>query len=188
MVLQQPVCGAAAGNTQSTLGRVSIASLACRSFLIQADILCRCRCTAAYRACACRPGCGPQRERRANVCTRPLTRLSPFLPSPQGKEYRLKSLTYLSFIADQVPRPCRDMPLPYLFCSCALRHADGESTVDLAPPTNDGPVLSALVGSLVSNAHKVTDLNGDPCTLFVFQDMSVRGVGTYTLEFRLGEA
>jgi hypothetical protein len=79
--------------------------------------------------------------------------------------------------------------LPFLFCSCSLRHADGVTPVELAAePDAEGADFSALIGSLVRNAQKVTDLDGNPMTVFVFEDMSVRGVGKYTLEFRLGEA
>lgn len=82
-----------------------------------------------------------------------------------------------------------DIDLPFLFCSCSLRHADGVTPVELAAgPDSEGGDLSALIGSLVRNAQKVNDLDGNPMTVFVFEDMSVRGLGRYTLEFRLGEA
>lgn len=41
-----------------------------------------------------------------------------------------------------------------------------------------------MLGGLVRNAHRVTDLEGKEVNVFVFEDMSVRVNGTFTLEFR----
>lgn len=48
--------------------------------------------------------------------------------------------------------------------------------------------MSALIGNLVRNPHRVPDLRGDIVSVFVFDDMSVRMQGKFTLEFTLGEA
>lgn len=64
--------------------------------------------------------------------------------------------------------------------------------MELAQPAdaaaNDSEEFSALIGNLVRNAHRVPDLDGNPGSFFVFEDMSVRTTGKFTLEFRLGEA
>ncbi|GAA5858779.1 hypothetical protein JCM5353_004930 [Sporobolomyces roseus] len=79
-----------------------------------------------------------------------------------------------------------DVDLPYLFCSCSLRDATGSSPIDLAQ--SNGEEVSALIGNLVRNPHRVEDLDGNTVSAFVFEDMSVRIQGKFTLEFRLGEA
>ncbi|GAA6059986.1 hypothetical protein JCM10212_001335 [Sporobolomyces blumeae] len=93
-----------------------------------------------------------------------------------------------------------DAELPYLFCSCSLRGEDGVSPVELARPPEQSTStatsersetdeeFSALVGNLVRGAHQVRDLQGEPASVFVFDDVSVRTQGRFTLEFRLGEA
>ncbi|ORY65627.1 velvet factor-domain-containing protein [Leucosporidium creatinivorum] len=88
-----------------------------------------------------------------------------------------------------------DTELPYLFCSCSLRQEDGINPVELAQPAAESGAeggeqeeFSALIGNLVRNAHRVPDLEGNPGSFFVFEDMSVRTTGRFTLEFRLGEA
>ncbi|GAA5920662.1 hypothetical protein JCM1841_006987 [Sporobolomyces salmonicolor] len=85
-----------------------------------------------------------------------------------------------------------DVELPYLFCSCSLREEDGTASVEIAhPPESDdetGEEFSALIGNLVRNPHRVEDLDGNPVSVFVFEDVSVRTKGKYRLEFRLGEA
>ncbi|GAA5909361.1 hypothetical protein JCM5296_007016 [Sporobolomyces johnsonii] len=85
-----------------------------------------------------------------------------------------------------------DVELPYLFCSCSLREEDGAAPVEIAhPPESDdetGEEFSALIGNLVRNPHRVQDLDGNPASVFVFEDVSVRTKGKYRLEFRLGEA
>lgn len=93
------------------------------------------------------------------------------------------------------PSFSRDTELPYLFCSCSLRQEDGINPVELAQPAADSGAeggeqeeFSALIGNLVRNAHRVPDLEGNPSSYFVFEDMSVRTTGRFTLEFRLGEA
>lgn len=48
--------------------------------------------------------------------------------------------------------------------------------------------FSALIGGLVRDPRAVNTLEGLPASFFVFEDMSVRTRGRYTLEFRLGEA
>lgn len=55
-------------------------------------------------------------------------------------------------------------------------------------PANAPGALSVLVGSLVRTSHRVRDLEGTPIDVFVFEDMSVRERGRFTLEFRLDEA
>ncbi|SCV74899.1 BQ2448_7928 [Microbotryum intermedium] len=100
-----------------------------------------------------------------------------------------------------------DREFPYLFCSCALKAEDGISPVDsvqastpfdTAPPPlpstssaafppNIEPEFSALIGSLVSNSQRATNLDGDLGNYFVFEDLAVREKGTYKLEFRLGK-
>ncbi|GAA5895730.1 uncharacterized protein JCM6883_001604 [Sporobolomyces salmoneus] len=87
-----------------------------------------------------------------------------------------------------------DTELPYLFCACSLREENGTSTVDLAPTASgdasqrNREELSALIGNLVRNPHRVQDLEGNNISVFVFEDMSVRMQGKFTLEFNLGEA
>lgn len=82
-----------------------------------------------------------------------------------------------------------DVEMPYLFCACSLRDADGASPVDLAPSNSqDGEELSALIGNLVRNPHRVQDLDGNVVSVFAFEDISVRMQGSFTLEFSLGEA
>ncbi|KAM0750721.1 hypothetical protein T439DRAFT_380592 [Meredithblackwellia eburnea MCA 4105] len=86
-----------------------------------------------------------------------------------------------------------DVELPYLFCTCALKQEDGTTPVQISrreaeEASHDPERLSALLGNLVRNAHRVTDLDGNLVSVFVFEDMSVREKGRYTLEFRLGEA
>lgn len=44
------------------------------------------------------------------------------------------------------------------------------------------------MGSLVRTAHRVRDLEGNLISVFVFEDVSVRERGRFTLEFRLDEA
>jgi hypothetical protein len=83
--------------------------------------------------------------------------------------------------------------MPYLFCSCSLRDADGTVAVESAPSTADsasqaGEEFSALIGNLVRNPHRIQNLDGNPVSVFVFEDMSVRMQGRFTLEFTLGEA
>ncbi|GAA5829959.1 hypothetical protein JCM3766R1_006716 [Sporobolomyces carnicolor] len=87
-----------------------------------------------------------------------------------------------------------DVELPYLFCACSLRNSEGNTAVDLAPagsastaPDNEEN-LSALIGNLVRNPHRVRNLDGNSISVFVFEDMSVRMGGTFALEFSLGEA
>ncbi|SCZ87853.1 BZ3500_MvSof-1268-A1-R1_Chr2-3g05321 [Microbotryum saponariae] len=100
-----------------------------------------------------------------------------------------------------------DREFPYLFCSCALKAKDGTSPIDSAqastpfdtapppiPSTSSAvfspqiePEFSALVGNLVSNSQRATNLDGDLGNYFVFEDLAVRGKGTYKLEFRLGK-
>lgn len=48
--------------------------------------------------------------------------------------------------------------------------------------------FSLLIGNLVRNPHAVKDLDGAPASFFVFEDVSVRTQGRFTLEFQLGEA
>ncbi|GAA5926840.1 uncharacterized protein JCM15063_000383 [Sporobolomyces koalae] len=84
-----------------------------------------------------------------------------------------------------------DVELPYLFCSCVLRNEDGSETVESSIVEGGAPgedELSPLIGNLVRNPHRVQDLEGNTVTLLVFEDMSVRIQGRFTLEFRLGEA
>ncbi|GAA5879726.1 hypothetical protein JCM16303_004150 [Sporobolomyces ruberrimus] len=93
-----------------------------------------------------------------------------------------------------------DIELPYLFCSCSLRDAEGSATIEYAPvpststtstnstAQNGGDEMSALIGNLVRNPYRVPDLRGDIVSVFVFDDMSVRMQGKFTLEFTLGEA
>ncbi|GAA5832392.1 hypothetical protein JCM11251_006433 [Rhodosporidiobolus azoricus] len=97
-----------------------------------------------------------------------------------------------------------DQEFPFLFCSCSLRQADGVSPVEVArppspdeeadapsPPSSSSAVndeFSALVGGIVRQSHRVEDLDGNQKDVFVFEDVSVRTRGEYTLEFTLGEA
>ncbi|GAA5948797.1 hypothetical protein JCM3765_003904 [Sporobolomyces pararoseus] len=82
-----------------------------------------------------------------------------------------------------------DIEMPYLFCACSLHDADGANAVDLAPSNSeDDEELSALIGNIVRNPHRVRDLDGNVISVFVFEDMSVRMQGNFTLEFSLGEA
>ncbi|GAA5888687.1 hypothetical protein JCM6882_009050 [Rhodosporidiobolus microsporus] len=92
-----------------------------------------------------------------------------------------------------------DQEFPFLFCSCSLRQADGVSPVEIAqPPSSDeeegSPLssaneeFSALVGGIVRQSHRIEDLAGNQKDVFVFEDVSVRTRGEYTLEFTLGEA
>ncbi|GAA5864650.1 hypothetical protein JCM8547_008261 [Rhodosporidiobolus lusitaniae] len=85
-----------------------------------------------------------------------------------------------------------DREFPFLFCSCSLRQADGISPVEIAPPktgdTEADEEFSALVGGIVRQSHRIEDLEGNQRDVFVFEDVSVRPRGNYTLEFTLGEA
>ncbi|GAA5983887.1 hypothetical protein JCM11641_006409 [Rhodosporidiobolus odoratus] len=85
-----------------------------------------------------------------------------------------------------------DREFPFLFCSCSLRKDDGVSAVEVAqrPPSDDGTSeeFSALVGGLVRQSHRIEDMEGNHRDVFVFEDVSVRSKGSYTLEFTLGEA
>lgn len=84
----------------------------------------------------------------------------------------------------------RELELPYLLCSCALKQEDGSTSVDVSQPVAGGTPagLSSLLGSLHRTAHSATDLDDHQISVFVFEDLSVRTQGRYTLEFRLGEA
>lgn len=114
--------------------------------------------------------------------------------------------------------PLSDVDLPYLFCSCSLHQENGLGSdsplfpveyIDTPPASVSPPIkhpknaklppppvlpetgpkqLSALIGTLVCTSHRVTDLEGEPVSLFVFDDLSIRLEGTFSLEFRLGEA
>lgn len=86
-----------------------------------------------------------------------------------------------------------DIELPYLICSCSLRAEDGVSQVVFNRPSQSGQAadeepLSLLIGHTVRGIHRVTDLQNNPVSVFVFEDMSVGPPGKFTLEFRLGEA
>ncbi|GAA6003777.1 hypothetical protein JCM10207_003593 [Rhodosporidiobolus poonsookiae] len=87
-----------------------------------------------------------------------------------------------------------DQEFPFLFCSCSLRQADGVSPVEVAPPpqTEDEDTaaeeFSALVGGIVRQSHRISDLDGNQRDVFVFEDVSVRTTGQYTLEFTLSQA
>ncbi|GAA6013962.1 hypothetical protein JCM11491_003470 [Sporobolomyces phaffii] len=84
-----------------------------------------------------------------------------------------------------------DVELPYLFCACSLRDADGTTAVNVAPSAStsrENGEMSALIGNSVRNPHRVRDLNGNTVSVFVFEDVSVRMQGSFTLEFSLGEA
>ena len=90
-----------------------------------------------------------------------------------------------------------DEELPYLFCSCSLKEDKPEESESVPTGSANASTsggqdveeeFSNLIGNLVRNSHRVPDLEGNPGSFFVFEDMSVRTTGTYTLEFRLGEA
>jgi hypothetical protein len=44
-----------------------------------------------------------------------------------------------------------------------------------------------LLGSVVSNAFCLNNLNNEPGVYFVFYDLSVRTEGTFTLQFRFSD-
>lgn len=103
-----------------------------------------------------------------------------------------------------------DVELPYLFCSCALlrRHPEDSGTSpiseislsthpDASSPKDFEPGqlidvspdhLSPLIGRLVCTPYQTTNLQGEKMSVFVFDDLSIREEGRYSLEFRLGEA
>lgn len=80
-----------------------------------------------------------------------------------------------------------------MFCSCSLKQEDGVSAVESLNQKSGTSAavneeFSELIGGLVRNVRQVTSLDGEPASYFVFEDLSVRRTGRFTLEFRLGEA
>ncbi|KAK4704800.1 hypothetical protein P7C70_g1408, partial [Phenoliferia sp. Uapishka_3] len=83
------------------------------------------------------------------------------------------------------------LDLPYLLCSCILKTDDGSTAVSVMQAgvsTSTPGAISVLLGSIVRTARKVIDLEGNEMAVFVFDDVSVREKGKFTLEFRLDEA
>lgn len=108
-----------------------------------------------------------------------------------ARVYVSPPLSLLSTVSDPSFPRNSDREFPFFFCSASLRQADGVSPVDVAPPRTDEDAasdeFSALVGGIVRQSHRIEDLQGAPRDVFVFEDVSVRTQGSYTLEFTLGE-
>lgn len=172
-MVQQPEIGAEAGMDKVTLGRVRRSSPSLAVAL--ADLLLR-YSYPLFQLRLCKSSFATLKESRCESA------VPDSLSSRQRTQFRQFALY-------------RDAELPYLFCSCSLREEDGSTAVELSQPAatadrNDGveEEFSALIGNLVRNSHRVPDLDGNTGSFFVFEDMSVRTTGRYTLEFRLGEA
>lgn len=58
------------------------------------------------------------------------------------------------------------------------------SNMNLTPTSSKGFPVKNLLGSLVSNAYCLNDLERNPGVYFVFPDLSVRTEGSFTLRFR----
>lgn len=164
MIRQQPEIGASAGLERITLGRVSSPS---------------------WLVSCCEPLSDPLDSSPSQLPIVPAPVIQVIMLDSDGEEVYEKLLNDpLAPIANpQALR--RDVELPYLFCSCSLRQEDGISAVEIARPEGESGSYSALLGGLVRNVHRVKDLeDGKEVNYFVFEDMSVRVNGTFTLEFR----
>lgn len=67
----------------------------------------------------------------------------------------------------------------------SIRSRPGPRGREAPPPTSEH---STLVGNLARNPQRVRDLDGEVVDHFIFDDMSVREGGVFTLHFRLVEA